>query len=180
MYAFVTRTLMLFFLFHATSGHCVQLKKIERRLSDSMITAKLTAKYTENVRLNPLKIFVSTTHGCVTLKGHVRDKQAFVDALRLAKSTKGVQSVDAEQLEIKRVNTVFTDAYITAKVETAILKAKVLDDESIPLVGINATTKNGTVILTGNVKNRKDISLIINRIKTVRGVKTVNSKLKVI
>lgn len=155
------------------------LKKLEQQLSDSVITTKITAKYTKNRDLNPLKISVSTKKGIVTLKGHVKNKQAFVDALKLAKITKGVNAVEADDLLIKQVNTSFTDTYITAKVEAAVLKAKVFDDESIPLVGINATTTDGTVTLSGNVKHKKSIVAIIKRVNSIHGVKKIISKLQV-
>lgn len=170
----ILTALLIFFVNQTVAS---ELQTIEQGLSDSVITTKITAKYTKNINLNPLKISVSTQHGVVTLRGHVKDKHAFVEALRLAKSTKGVQSVEAEDLEIKRVNTAFTDAYITAKVETAILKAKVLDDEAIPLVGINATTTNGVVTLTGTLKNNQSITAILRRVNAVRGVKKIISQL---
>ena len=98
---------------------------------------------------------------------------------RLAKDTKGVKSVETDDLEIKRVNTALTDAYITAKIETAVLKAKVLDDESIPLVGINATTVNGVVTMTGEVKATKSIDAILKRANAVHGVKKIISNLRI-
>lgn len=179
MQRFIRLACMLIALFHITFGYAAPLKKIRANLSDSVITTKLTAKFTQDTQLNPFKIVVSTHQGRVRLKGHVKNKAAFIEAIRVTKSTKGVRSVNADQLEIKLVNTTFTDAYITAKVETVILKAKVLDDESIPLVGINATTKDGVVTLTGKVKNRKSIAPILKRVRAVRGVKKVVSKLTV-
>lgn len=179
MQRFIRLTFVLIALFHVISGYTAPLKKIEENFSDSVITTKLTAKFTKDTQLNPFKMTVSTHQGRVTIKGHVKDKAAFIEAIRIAKSTKGVRSVNVDQLEIKPTNTTFTDAYITAKVETAILKAKVLDDESIPLVGINATTKNGVVTLTGKIKNRKSITLILKRVYAVHGVKKVISRLTV-
>ncbi|STX27804.1 osmotically inducible protein Y [Legionella beliardensis] len=155
------------------------LKEIEQTISDSLITTKITAKFTKDSDLNPLKISVSTENGVVKLSGYVKNNEAFVKALRLANSTKGVVSIDVEDLEIKQVNTALTDTYITAKVEAAVLKAKVLDDESIPLVGINATTINGIVTLSGQVKSNKSIAAIIKRVAAIRGVKKVITHLKI-
>jgi len=155
------------------------LKGIEQELSDSVITTKITAKYTKNSKLNPLKIMVTTEEGIVNLSGYVVDKQAFVEAVRLATVTKGVKSVVADNLEIKSVNTAFTDAYITAKVETAVLKAKILDDESIPLAGISAKTVNGRVTLQGNVKNNATIIAIVKRVNAIKGVKIIISELQI-
>lgn len=165
--------------FTMTSLQAADLKTMERNFSDSVITTKITSKYTENKNLNPLKIGVTTTRGKVTLTGHVKDKAALVEALRLAKKTDGVKSVNAEDLDIKQVNTAMTDTYITAKVEGAVLKAKVLDDESIPLAGINATTTNGVVTLSGEVKSSKSIRPLIKRVLAVHGVKKVISHLQV-
>ncbi len=171
----VTTTLLFFGL----QTQAADLKEIGQELSDSVITTKITTKFTKNKNLNPLKISVSTEDGIVLLSGYVGDKQAFVDALRLAKDTKGVKAVDTEDLEIKHVNTAFTDVYITAKIETAVLKAKVLDDETIPLVGINASTINGVVTLTGVVKASKSIDAILKRAHNVRGVKKIISNLTI-
>lgn len=169
--------LIMLLLFFAHLANANDLKHIEQNLNDSVITTKITAKFAKNKNLNPLKISVSTANGVVKLAGYVKDKQAFVDALRLAHTTKGVTLVDTDKLEIKRVNTVFTDTYITAKVETAILKAKVLDDESIPLVGINAKTINGIVTLSGDVKNKNSAYAILKRVNGVQGVKKIISEL---
>lgn len=167
------------FILFINQAQAADLKGIGQKLSDSVITTKITTKFTKNKNLNPLKISVSTQDGVVNLGGYVKDKQAFVDALRLAKDTKGVKSVETDDLAIKLVNTAFTDAYITAQVETAVLKAKVLDDESIPLVGINATTINGVVTMTGNVKSTQSIDAILKRVNAVHGVKKIISNLRI-
>ena len=168
-------TLLLAQVGHAESN----LEEIERNIEDSVITTKITAKFAKNHILNPLKIHVSTDNGVVTLSGYIKNKEGFINALRLAKSTKGVKAVETDDLIIKQINTSLTDAYITAKVEAAVLKAKVFDDESIPIVGINASTSNGTVTLSGEVKKNKSIVAIIKRVNDVRGVKKIISRLKV-
>jgi hyperosmotically inducible periplasmic protein len=166
-------------IFTITSLHATDIKHLENEFTDSMITTKITSKYTENKNLNPLKITVSTDHNIVTLTGHVKSKSAMREALQLAKATKGVESVQAKDLHIKRVNTSITDAYITTKVEGAILKAKILDDESIPLVGIKASTNNGVVTLSGEVKNSQSLAPLLKRIIAVKGVTEVVSLLHI-
>lgn len=171
-------TILLSFSIISSAYPNNSLKKFGQEFSDSFITTKITAKYTKDRDLNPLKISVSTRNGIVSLTGYVKNNAAFVKALRLAKATKGVKTVEVDDLIIKQVNTSLTDAYITAKVEAAILKAKVLDDESIPLVGINATTSNGIVSLTGTLKHKKSITSVIKRVSAVRGVKRIISQLR--
>lgn len=166
-------------IFTVSSISAADIKTLENEFSDAIITAKITSKYTENKQLNPLKINVSTENGTVTLTGYVKDKAALMEALRLAKATQGVKEIKAENLNIKRVNTSITDAYITTKVEGAILKAKVLDDDSIPLVGIKATTSNGVVTLSGDVRRGESIAPLLKRVLAVKGVKKVVSLLHV-
>ncbi len=177
MYRLLNLLLATSLVFFISQAHATGLQTMEQELSDSVITTKITAKFTGDKDLNPLKISVSTKNRVVKLSGYVKNNQAFVDALRLAKATQGVKSVDTDDLEIKRINTAFTDAYITAKVEAAVLKAKVLDDESIPLVGINASTNNGTVTLSGVVKSNQSALAILKRVHAVQGVKKIISKL---
>lgn len=167
----------LFFLFGLINPTYADIKKIKNELSDSVITAKLTAKFTQNKKLNPLKISITTENGKVILTGNVNNKDALTEAVRVTKSTKGVKSIDIKHLEIKPVNTVFTDVYITAKVEAMLLKTKVLHDESIPLVAINVKTTNGVVTLSGEVKKTSSIKIIIDKVKQIQGVKKVISHL---
>ncbi len=159
-------------------AQATDLKKIGENISDTVITTKIKTRIAKDKNLNPLKISVSTDHGIVMLKGYAKNKQAFVDTLRIATSTKGVQSVNTSQLEIKRVNSALADAYITTKVEAAVLESKVLDDESIPLVGINASTQNGIVTLSGLLSSNKAIDAIIKRVHKIHGVKKVISNLE--
>lgn len=86
----------------------------------------------------------------------------------------------AQATDLKDIEQTFADAYITAKVEAAVLKAKVLDDESIPLVGINAKTINGVVTLSGDVKSNTSLMAILNRVNGLHGVKKIISMLRVV
>ncbi|MCX7116057.1 MAG: BON domain-containing protein [Gammaproteobacteria bacterium] len=154
------------------------IQGMKQHVSDVVITAKIDAKLAKWAKVNPFKLTISTKNGVVTLKGYVPDKKRFADVLHLVKTTKGVKAVRIEGVKIQAVNMSITDAYITAKVETAILKAKVLDDESIPLVGISAHTVNGVVTLSGFVKQKTSIRQIVKRVYAVKGVRLVIVKLK--
>ena len=169
-------TLMIYSL--TFSVFATDLQTIERNLSDTVITTKIKTNIAKNKHLNPLKISVSTHKGIVTLSGYAKNKTAFVETLRIATTTNGVKGVDTSHLEIKRVNSAVADAYITAKVEAAVLEAKVFDNESIPLVGINAKTKNGIVALSGQLPSAAAAEAILKRVNRVRGVKKVISHLE--
>lgn len=168
---------LLFFL--VSSVYADDLQELGQEWSDTVITTKIKTQFTKNSHLNPLKISVKTENGVVTLKGHAKNNLAFVAALRIVANTKGVRSVDTTQFDIKSVNSSFKDAYITAKIQAAILESKVFEDESIPLVGINTTTNNGIVTLTGTVKNKHSIDVILKRIRNIHGVKKIKSLINI-
>src|SRR5690554_2452102 len=127
-------SLFLLLMLMMLKAMAADLPELRQDVRDSVISTKITAAYTASRQLNPLKIHVHTEQGVVHLSGNVKNKQAYVRALRIAKKTHGVKRIDTSQLHIRKVNTGFTDALITARVEAAVLEAKVLDDESIPLV----------------------------------------------
>jgi hyperosmotically inducible protein len=56
-------------------SHAADLKALEQELSDSVITTKITSKFTKNKNTNPFKIFVTTIDGAVTLRGHVKSNE---------------------------------------------------------------------------------------------------------
>lgn len=143
-------------------------------------TVMAISKRVENTpNLSMSSLSLSLEHGTLMCKGTVNDKYGFAELLRVAFTTPGVQKVNVDALQIKPQNSALKDTYITAKAETAVLKAKLLDDESIPLVGINAQTRNGVVTVSGNVSSNKAAIAIVKRITAIKGVKTVISKLDV-
>lgn len=175
----VKRSLVgLCMLLGLVQAHASNMDKIEKNLSDAMITTTIRTKFIKNEHLNPLKISVSTQHGVVTLVGHAQNNTDYVSALRIVTHTRGVRAINASEFDIDhRTSSAVKDAYLTAKIQAAILQAKVLDDESIPLVGIQVTTENGIVTLNGYVRKERSITFILKRINRVYGVKKIISNL---
>ena len=172
--------LQILLILFVSQAQADKMKTIEQKLSDTVITTKIKTQFTKNRCLNPLKISVSTHEGVVSLIGHAKNKEAYVQALRLVTNTKGVKAINSTNFDVNVVNSSLHDAYITAKIETSILKAKVLDDESIPLVGINTLTTNGIVRLEGSLSNEHARSAILKRVARVKGVKKIISNLNII
>ncbi len=170
---------IVLFIFLVPNVYASDLQNLEQTWSDTVITTKIKAEFTKNSHLNPLKISVKTHDGVVTLRGHAKNNPAFVAALRIVANTQGVRSINTSNFDIKSVNSSLTDAYITTKIEAAILEAKVFEDESIPLVGINTSTTNGIVTLTGTVKNKHSIDVILKRVHHIHGVAKIVSNLKI-
>lgn len=149
-------------------------------LSPEQTIAAMSKRLENAPNISMTTLELSFEHGSVICKGSVNDKYGFAELLRVAYSTPGVQKVNIDALQIKPQNSAIKDTYITAKAETAVLKAKLLDDESIPLVGINAQTRNGVVTVSGTVSSNKAAIAIVKRITAIKGVKTVVSKLDVV
>lgn len=173
------RFAVIFSLLISNFSYAANFTAIKKDISDSLITTKITAKFAKDGILNPLNISVTTDNGTVILSGNVKSQEGFMKIIDIVNNTNGVKKIETNNLIIKNVNTNLLDAYITAKVETAILKAKVLDDSSIPLVGINTSTNNGVVVLDGKVKSLGSATILIKRIANIKGVKKVISHLKV-
>ena len=68
--------------------------------SDAAITSKINGKYTLDKTVSAVDINVDTYDGAVILKGYVPSDYARNRAIGLAKSIKGVKSVNADALEI--------------------------------------------------------------------------------
>lgn len=160
-------------------AHAADFKKIEQSLNDSIITTRVTAKLTHEKLINPLKVKISTENAVVSLQGHVKDKATIQQILRIVQKSHGVKAVNIRKLDVIATNTLFADSFITMKAEAAILLAKIKDDETLPIVEINAKTINGVITLTGNVKSKQQSQLIASRIQSIQGIKRLENKLKV-
>ena len=179
MMVYFSRLYIILLMIGLPLCYAADLKKIEQSLSDTLITTKVTAKLTHEKLINPLKVKVSTKQSVVRLNGHVKDKATVLQILRIVQKSRGVKAVNIQKLDALATNTLFADAYITTKVESAILMAKIFADPSIPLVGINTKTINGVTSISGEVKSQKSMLSILNYINGIKGIKKVNNQLKV-
>lgn len=68
--------------------------EVERLATDAAITARIKTKLTSDPELNPIRIDVDTVNGQVTLTGTVPSEAEKQEAGDLARSTKGVKSVE--------------------------------------------------------------------------------------
>ncbi|MEO8331186.1 MAG: BON domain-containing protein, partial [Gallionella sp.] len=88
-------------------------------LTDSAITAKVKSKLMGDHRLKKSDISVMTTNGVVTLDGTANSAKAKSEAGRVAKSVKGVKSVDnnlkvpGESKQVTKAERVVSDSWIT-------------------------------------------------------------------
>jgi hyperosmotically inducible protein len=68
---------------------------------------------------------------------------------------------------------------ITAKVKGVLIREKLLGKD-IVAVNLHIETNDGVVYLSGNVDNQQVANNVIKLVKTVNGVKKVESRMKVV
>ncbi len=73
-------------------------------ISDSYITSKIKSRLLAAKGVTSAGISVDTVDGVVTLSGHVPHESEMTKAIAIAKSTRGVKSVEATKLEVASSN----------------------------------------------------------------------------
>ncbi len=131
-----------------------------------------------NNRLNPFNdVSISVAAGLVTLGGTVPDETYRQIAVSTAKNMDGVTSV-RDNIRVAPKNgtsmgDMMDDTAITAKV-----KAELLAQQGVNMLGISVNTTNGVVMLTGEVDNADQAKLAGNYASQVSGVKKVDNRLR--
>ena len=143
-------------------------------IADTAITAKVKAQLVSEDSLDENKIHVTTTNGVVTLDGAVANANDKALAATIAKSVKGVRSVDNNLRTPGTTDTAVktreatSDTWITTKV-----KSQLLADNVSQGAEIKVETTHGVVALTGilptqdAIKHAKDIAAKVEGVKSV-------------
>jgi len=147
--------------------------------NDASITKTIQKDFSQDKLLNPLHINVSTQNGVVSLSGRLDTDLQYKKAVTLAESIEGVEDVNADNLTVKDSTSPMSDTYITAKIEGLLLQKATLSKQDVKFTNVSVETTNGAVYLTGEVDNQAQIDNIIAVVKSVDGVKSVKSDLKV-
>jgi osmotically-inducible protein OsmY len=86
----------------ATGGYYIGKHRhaVGQYTSDTWITSKIKSKYVKDLKLKSFTLSVSTNHGVVSLVGTVPSKAIRNRAILIAKHTKGVRAVEANNLTI--------------------------------------------------------------------------------
>ena len=146
-------------------------------VDDTAITQNVQTKIAAEKALADQTISVSTNGGVVTLTGNLKTSRQANIAIEVAGSTTGVQDVDTSHLTVKNSKQALADSFITAKIKGLFLQEKLFGDTNVPMVDIHVDTKNGVVHLTGKADNQGQISKAIGLAQSVKGVKSVDSKI---
>jgi hyperosmotically inducible protein len=134
--------------------------------SDDEITANIQQKNLHDPLLRNIDIKISTQNGIVTLNGNVDDENQVEEAVKNAKSVRGVKNVNSF------ITSVTPDCVITTNVRRAIDKTKFLNGQSIQI-----STKDGVVLLGGIVATQEQADTALRIAKAVDGVVDVNSEI---
>jgi len=184
-------------------------KKTATVLTDAEITSAVKTKLLGDTKVAGLKIDVDTDHGVVTLTGPVKSRAEKTEALRLARTTMGVKSVQ-DKLVVESVATSGVSekstatkakektqdaaektadatksgakksaAVLTDAEITSAVKTKFLADTQVGGLNINVDTADHVVTLTGTVHSDAEKAEALRLARTTKGVTKVVSKLTV-
>jgi hyperosmotically inducible protein len=154
-------------------------------ITDTAITAKVKARYLGDDRLKNSDIKVTTTNGVVSLSGTVASSDSKTAAVELATGVEGVKSVDAIDLSSPTASTgmepkahqvaMHTERAVSDSVITAKVKSELLADSVSKGFEVSVTTKQGVVMLSGNLANNDAIDHVKDVASKVDGVKSVDT-----
>ena len=146
---------------------------------DTAINAKVKSAISANPTVSGLNVVTMTDKGVVTISGNVDSDSEASTLVEIAQSTPGVKDVDASKLIVKDSKQPFADMLITSKIKGLYIQEKLFGDKDISAMSIHVETKNGDVYLTGTSDNQKQADNAIIIAKSVSGVKSVKSDIKV-
>ncbi|AYC17413.1 Osmotically-inducible protein Y [Dickeya dianthicola] len=148
-------------------------------VDDSTLTARVKSALLKDETLDGNDISVSTHGGVVTLSGFIASQQMATGAVKIAGQTEGVKSV-SDKLQVKDNNGVQSvGMYADDTLITGTIKAKLLADDIVPSRHVKVETRDGVVLLTGQVTSRAQADRAEAIAKAVNGVKSVKNELTV-
>lgn len=163
---------------------CASAAKEKEIYSDTWIKSKIVTSYALNEHLNPFPIQVEVNDQAVTLTGTVENDVERDLAELIAEGVEGVKHVN-NQLKIDRefqpaeeegsFKRYVEDATITAKV-----KSRLLMNKHTQGLAINVITKNGVVILEGQVGSEIEAEMARQIALNTKEVVDVKNNLKVV
>lgn len=157
--------------------------------SSGMVTTKILAQYYLNPQLKPWNIDVTTSRdGVVTLEGRIDNDKDREEAVRIAKSTDGVQDVrdrlraddvaatagTTASAEASQLGTDLSDTWITTKI-----RSRFFIDPDIKARDISVDTKDGVVVLRGTVGSYSARRQAVSTARNTDGVHEVQDELRV-
>lgn len=153
-----------------------QSEDVRAAITDTAITTKVKAKLMSDDSIKSSDIHVTTTNGVVTLEGAVSSAHMKAAAETAVASVEGVKSVDNNLVaptsneQVAEASRIASDTWITTKVKSVLLA-----DSISKGFEINVDTKDGVVVLEGNLDNEDAIDHVTDLAGDVEGVKSVDT-----
>jgi osmotically-inducible protein OsmY len=142
--------------------------------NDKIIIEEIRAALDRDPRIpQPAEVAVSEQQGTVTLRGSVRSLHQRRAAAQIAKSVRGVRSVEDELRVDPR------DRSADNEIRGAALQA-LISDADAPPDRVDVTVADGWLTLKGEVKHQHESDAAFEAIRRLPGVGGITNKIKVI
>jgi hyperosmotically inducible periplasmic protein len=161
-------------------------------VTDGWITTKVKSRLIADGDVSGFDISVETRDNVVYLSGEVDNQSQVNHAVKIARDTEGVETVDATALRIatavdqvrgavggkkgdedsksRDATEAVTDGWITTKV-----KSKLFVDQDVSGFDISVETRDKVVYLSGEVDNQSQVNQAIDIARNTEGVQRVDA-----
>ena len=154
----------------------VDERSLGEQYDDQAITMSIRKKFTEDEKIKYFDISTYVYNGHVFLVGEYDTVDQKNQAVKLAGEVEGVRSVTNYFLPKKEDDTCGTTANL--KLSTK-LKTKLIGDKDISSTKIEVKALQCNIILLGLVGSADEIKKAISHAKTVEGIRSVKSFLRI-
>lgn len=143
-------------------------------MPDNQVIDDIRARYERDPRLDhPAELAVSERAGTVTLRGTVRSLHQRRVAIEVAKSVRGVRTVEDELIVDPR------DHWDDAEIRGAALNA-LASDPDVPAETIDVTVADGWLTLSGRVRRQSESNAAFEAVAGVPRVGGITNRIEVI
>jgi len=146
-------------------------------IDDSVVTTRVKSALLADPDVKSLDIKVETRKGAVQLSGFVGSQERIDKAIALVLKVEGVKGVEngmSLRSDKTTVGNTVDDSVITTRVKSALFA-----DPGVKSFDIAVVTRKGEVQLSGYVDNAAQINRVIEVVRAVEGVQSVNNEMAV-
>ncbi len=155
----------------------VQEGGLSRAVSDARIQAEINERWFSHDLNMFTKLDLTINQGRVLITGVVQDPQHRVEAVRLAWQPVGVLQVmnEIKVADSDGIVGYAKDVWISGRLRTALIM-----DRDVESINYSIDTVQGTVYLMGFAQDQAELNHVIEKARTVGGVKQVVSYVKLV
>ena len=142
--------------------------------NDNLITEEIRATLASDDRIpHPAEVAIAEQHGTVTLRGSVGSFHQRRAAVKIARSVRGVTTVEDELWVDPR------DSWLDNEIRGAALQA-LMSNPEVPADRIDITVANGWLTLKGEVQHQYENDAAFEAICPLPGVGGITNEIKVV